>query len=403
MGGAEAVLLELMNGLSATGNDLELWLVLGAEGPLAEKARKLSVRVMVEPFPAALARLGDAAQNRMAVLWSLVKAFPDTILYTRRLSKICRRVDPDIIHTNGFKMHLLGIWCRPRRSAAVMHIHDYAGSRPLIRYLLRPFRRVWAAAIANSRSVAAELAEVLPGLRIVPIYNAVDTERFAPAGSRLDLDTLAGLSPAAPGTLRVGLVATYARWKGHKVFLKALSELPPSLCVRGYVIGGPIYQTSGSQWSEEELKLEASELGIAGKVGFVGFLNDTAPAMRSLDVVVHASTEPEPFGMVIIEAMACGRAVIASRAGGAVELVVEGQNALSHPPGDATALMHQILRLAQDERLRRCLGAAGRRGAVRLFRTDRLASEVLALYRELQGKPTSPGMRVEASSPVIHQ
>src|SRR5579864_1654407 len=110
MGGAEAVLLELMNGLSATGNDLELWLVLGAEGPLADKARKLSVRVMVEPFPAALARLGDAAQNRMAVLWSLVKAFPDTILYTRRLSKICRRVDPDIIHTNGFKMHLLGIW-----------------------------------------------------------------------------------------------------------------------------------------------------------------------------------------------------------------------------------------------------------------------------------------------------
>jgi glycosyltransferase involved in cell wall biosynthesis len=403
MGGAETALLELLASLDAAAGDRELWLVLGEDGPLGERARKLSVQVVVELFPPALARLGDAGQKRVAILWSLVKAIPEMILYTRRLSRICQRVDPDIVHTNGFKMHLLGIWSSPRRSAVVWHIHDYVGARPLMSRLLRPFREACAAAIADSKSVAAELRELLPGLRVVPIYNAVDMERFAPTGNRLDLDTLAGLSPAPPGTVRVGLVATFARWKGHKVFLKALSQLPASLSVRGYVIGGPIYQTSGSQWSMQELEQEADELGIAGRVGFTGFLDDTAAAMRSLDIVVHASTEPEPFGMVIVEGMACGKAVIASRTGGAAELFVEGENALSHSPGDAMALAHQILRLAEDDGLRRRLGLAGRGTAERFYRGKRLASEVLALYREVRGEPAGRETPVEIPSSVLHQ
>ena len=89
----------------------------------------------------------------------------------------------------------------------------------------------------------------MPGLRIVPIYNAIDLQRFSPAGERMDLDAKAGLPPAAPGTVRVGLIATFAHWKGHKVFLEALARLPEDVPVRGYIIGGPIYQTDGSQWS----------------------------------------------------------------------------------------------------------------------------------------------------------
>ena len=90
------------------------------------------------------------------------------------------------------------------------------------------------------------------GLRIVPIYNAIDLERFSPAGDRLDLDAKAGLAPPAPGTVRVGLIATFARWKGHKVFLEALARVSPDVPIRGYIIGGPIYQTDGSQWSALE-------------------------------------------------------------------------------------------------------------------------------------------------------
>jgi glycosyltransferase involved in cell wall biosynthesis len=103
--------------------------------------------------------------------------------------------------------------------------------------------------------------------------------------------------------------------------------------------------------------------------------------MRSLDVVVHASTEPEPFGLVIAEAMACGRAVVASRAGGAAELIHPEEDALGHAPGDTAGLSAQIRRLVEDEALRARLGIAGRAVAEARFDRTRLAAELVPIYR----------------------
>jgi glycosyltransferase involved in cell wall biosynthesis len=385
LGGAETSLRELLASIRAAEPGWELWLVLGEDGPLAGIARDLGVKVLVKPFPPALARLGDT--GRWAAVLGLLKAALATGRYARGLRRWLRQIEPDIIHSNGFKMHLLGAWVRPRRSPLIWHIHDYVSPRPLMRRLLRPFQKACTLAVVNSNSVAEDLARALPGLRTVPIYNAIDLRRFSPEGKALDLDALAGLQPPESGTIRVGLIATFARWKGHKVFLEALSRLPAGAPVRGYIIGGPIYQTDGSQWSARELHQEVERLGLAGKVGFTGFLEDTSAALRSLDVVVHASTQPEPFGMVIIEGMACGRAVIASQAGGAAELFADGENAVAHAPGDVAGLARQIGRLSRDARLRVALGQAGRSTAERFYQGQRLAGELLAVYREVGGEP----------------
>ena len=380
-GGAETALRELLASVRAAEPAWELWLVLGEDGPLAGIARELGANVVVMPFPAALSRLGENARG--GALAGLLKALPATAWYAHRLARWLRKMQPDIIHTNGLKMHLLGAWTCPRRSPLIWHIHDYVSLRRLMRRLLWPSRKACAAVIVNSKSVAQDMERVLPGMRIVPIYNAIDLDRFSPVGEQLDLDERCGLAPAAPGTVRVGLVATFARWKGHKVFLEALARLAPDLPVRGYIIGGPIYQTDGSQWSAEELQREAERLELTGKVGFTGFVEDTPAAMRSLDIVVHASTQPEPFGMVIIEGMACGRAVIACRAGGAAELFTDGENALAHAPGDAAALARQIERLIGDEGLRKQLGKRGRATAELHYHGKRLAAELVDLYRNV--------------------
>lgn len=383
LGGAETSLCALLASLRAAEPSFELWLVLGEDGPLADIARDLGVEVRVRPFPSALRRLGDAGTGRFQAGLALVKAAPGTARYAWELAAWLRGLRPDIVHTNGLKMHLLGAWTRPRGSSLVWHIHDYVGRRPVMRGLLRRFHKACACGIANSKSVASDLETVFPSLPVRPIYNSIDLQRFSPAGSKLDLDALAGLAPAAPETIRAGLVGTFAKWKGHKVFLEALARLGEAVPVRGYVIGGPIYQTSGSQWSRQELEQEVDRLGLRGKVGFTGFVRDVAPAMRSLDMVIHASTEPEPFGMVIIEGMACGKPVIASQAGGACELFRDGETALGHGPGDDQALARQILRLAGDRELREQLGRAGRRAAETRFHGPRLVQELLATYREL--------------------
>jgi glycosyltransferase involved in cell wall biosynthesis len=200
------------------------------------------------------------------------------------------------------------------------------------------------------------------------------------------LDEMAGLPPALPGTLRVGLVATYGRWKGHDVFLRAAAEVlrqDGETPWRFYVVGGPIYATSNSQYSRDELVRMAHGLGLSGNVGFVPFQADPRDAFRSLDVVVHASTRPEPFGRTIVEAMACGKPSLVSRGGGATELVIEGVSALTYTPGSWVEISKLLRRLvAVQERAR--LGAAARAQAVARFSRARLGPNLRTLYDQLR-------------------
>ena len=207
-------------------------------------------------------------------------------------------------------------------------MQDFFGLRPVTPLLLKGVRRGVHGAIAISQAVARDLQRLMPGLPTEVILHAIDTAAFAPgAGDGQLLDRLAGLPEAEPGTVRIGLVATYAHWKGHEVFLQAAAAMcqdpnpDPQPPLRFYIVGGPVYQTRG-QHTEEGLRRRVAELGLTDRVGFVPFQQETVPIYRALDVVVHASTQPEPFGLTIVEAMSCGRAVVVlaacRRCGGAV-------------------------------------------------------------------------------------
>jgi glycosyltransferase involved in cell wall biosynthesis len=398
MGGAEMSLLDLLGSLRAAEPDWDLWLILGEEGPLAKRARELDVQVVVEPFPPALAHLGDAGNGLIRTLGRVLKASAGTVSYVSRLRRKLSGIKPDLIHTNGFKMHLLGLWAGAGHEPVIWHIRDYVSSRPLMRRMLGSHASRCAAAVAISESVARDLEQVCgPRLATHCIYNAVDLKRYSPEGRKSDLDGLSNMPPAEAGIVRIGLVATLARWKGHDVFLRALAHLPAETRYRAYVIGGPIYQTENSQHALEELRTLAFHLKIGHKVGFTGFVEEPADAMRALDIVVHASTQPEPFGRVIAEAMACGRAVLCSAGGGAAELVTEGQDALCHQPGNVTQLAQRISELALDPGLRDRLSRAARSTAETRFDCNRLAAELIPVYqRALRGNQPAPAAQLPA-------
>jgi glycosyltransferase involved in cell wall biosynthesis len=388
LGGAETALLEMLAALREARPAWTLGVVASAPGPLLDRAAELGAEVAALTFPRQLASLGEwgqrgslAARARLAAA-ACGAALP-TIGYASRLHRHLVTWRPDIVHTNGLKMHLLGSRCRPGGVPVLWHMHDYPDSRPLTAVLLHAQAHRCAQVVANSESVARAAHELLgPQSRVRVVYNAVDLDRFQPEGASIDLDALAGLPPLEAGGLRVGLVATFARWKGHDVFLKALSALRAPVPVRGYVIGGPIYETASSQFSSEELRHLATSCGLrGGSIGFTGRVADVPAAMRSLDVVVHASTDPEPFGLVIAEAMACGRPIVVSRAGGAEEIAQAG--ALFHAPGNAAELAGRLTELASNPAMRAALAKAGRDAAVRLFGRARLASSLIPLYESL--------------------
>lgn len=389
LGGAEKSLLDLLASMRAAKPDWPLRLIVSEDGPLVSRSIALGVATTVVPLPSTVARLGDAAvggpaghqRSRWSLMSELLSAAPAVLRYVRKLRKVIREIAPDVIHSNGFKMHLLGLWAKSAQAPIIWHIHDYVGTRPLMARLLCRYATRAALAVANSDSVAADVKTICGSrLNVNTIYNGVDLDNFSPFGPTLDLDALSGFAPATPETIRVGLLATLARWKGHETFLRAMAQIPADVPARGYVAGGALYQTNGSQHSLSELKLLAGKLGVSERVGFTGFIDEPASAMRSLDIVVHASTEPEPFGLVIVEGMACGRAVVVSEGGGAAELITVGTNALGHTPGDAEALAKCITRLATDSDLRRKIGQAGRSTAEQRFDRSRLAKELIPLY-----------------------
>jgi glycosyltransferase involved in cell wall biosynthesis len=387
LGGAETSLLAMLASVRGAQPSWALHLVTAGEGPLNAAAGALGITTTVQPFPPALARLGEHGAHadrsgylRLAARFA--RAASTLPGYVGRLRREIRSFRPDIIHTNGLKMHLLAGWAA-RSVPLVWHLHDYLGSRPLTARLLRRNASRCSVLVANSMSVARDATATLGnGIRVVPILNAVDLDRFLPTGDRADLDRLAGLPAAPAGTIRVGLLGTFARWKGHGTFLSAVAQLPGDLPIRAYVIGDALYQTDGSQHSGVELRQMAASLGIADRVGFTGFIERSDAALRALDIVVHASTSPEPFGLVIAEAMACGRAVIVSGAGGAAELVSPDVDALTHTPGNAGELAARIATLAADASLRARIGTAGRATAERAFDRARLARELIPVYHD---------------------
>jgi glycosyltransferase involved in cell wall biosynthesis len=392
LGGAERSLLDILWSVRAAKPDWSLHLVVSDFGPLVSQSLALGVPTTVVPFPARIARLGDAGaggpaghqQSRWSLLREMFLTGPAAWRYVRRLRRTLRELAPDVIHSNGFKMHILAVWARLDRVPIIWHVHDYVSTRPMMARLLRRYAKRCALAVANSKSVAADVEEVCGRqLTVKAIYNGIDLENFSPAGPALDLDALSGLPPANGETVRVGMLATMARWKGHETFLRALALIPADLPVRCYIAGAALYQTNGSQHSLAELKQLAATLGVSHRVGFTGFVDQPAAAMRALDIVVHASTRPEPFGLVIVEGMACGRAVIASEGGGASELITAETNALSHSPDDANTLAGCITRLATDSELRLKLGQAGRITAEQRFDRARLATELVPIYQNV--------------------
>ncbi len=391
LGGSERSLLDSLASLRASVPSVESRLLVFAEGALAEQARAQGVPVDVRPMPSGLASLGESSAARRGVAaraLSLLWAAPGFAGYVASLRRATRAFAPHVLHTNGMKAHVLMAATAPELPR-VVHLRDFASERPLSRHLL-PLLGRGALVVTNSVAVERDALRVAPRLRTRVVYNGIDLDAFHPGPRELThLANLARLPVPPPDTCVVGLLATYAWWKGHRTFLNAAARVrqaAPELPLRFYVVGGPIYGTPGSELSEREIRDLVRELGLADSVGLVPFQTDPARVYRDLDVVVHASERPEPFGRTIVEGMATGRPVVAARAGGAAELFDEGETALGHRPGDPEDLARALLRLAGDAGLRKALGRRARAAAEQRFDRRRLGPELHAAYVTLLGE-----------------
>ena len=132
----------------------------------------------------------------------------------------------------------------------------------------------------------------------------------------------------------------------------------------------------------EELNQIAKHYELGKKVEFIPFQPDSAEVMRSLDIVVHASTNPEPFGRVIAEAQACGRSVVAVNSGGSAEAFEDGVTGLGVQRDDAEDLADKLILLIQNQILRQSLGENGPEFVKRMFDRRNLADQWIKIYEQ---------------------
>ncbi len=157
-----------------------------------------------------------------------------------------------------------------------------------------------------------------------------------------------------------GMLGRIAPWKGQDLFLRAFAAAFPAGGERAVLVGKPMF---GEESYERELHALVAQLGIAERVEFRGFREDVWRELASFDVLVHASVIPEPFGLVVLEGMAAGLAVIAADEGGPADVIADGLNGRLFRSRDRDSLTAAMVALGADPAERRRLGGAARRAA----------------------------------------
>jgi glycosyltransferase involved in cell wall biosynthesis len=349
LGGAEAMLQTVLDGARADGHELEL--VFFEPGPWPQELLDAGFRVDV---------IG-AGRLRQVHLWAA------TVL---RLARILRRRRPDLLLNWSAKTQLYG------SPAAVL-----AGMSG---------RVVWWQQLIPGANWIDRCASLLPAAAVGCYSDAAGQAQARLFPHRATFVVAAGApvpdgDPTEPplelpsGVPVVGLVGRLQPWKGQDRLLEAQSILRD----RGHemhlvIIGGDAYDLSPAY--AESLPRLATRLGLVASVTMTGQVPDAGPYFGQLDVLVNAS-DPEPFGIVLLEGMAHGVPVVAVGSGGPAEFIVDGETGLIARSGDPRALADAIEPLLASEQLRRKLGQAGRESFMRDF-TDAAMRE--RFFRQMQ-------------------
>jgi glycosyltransferase involved in cell wall biosynthesis len=233
--------------------------------------------------------------------------------------------------------------------------------------------------IAVSRAVADHVLQVAPEAdgKLTMVYNGITRQDVVVTRPREAVRRDWRLPPGVP---LAGCVAQLVRWKRQDLFLRAGARLIAHLPdVRLVIVGGDLHGANARY--AEELRRLAVHLGISDRVIWAGHRQDIADVVAALDVVVHPATE-EPFGRVILEALALGTPVVAADAAGPAEIIEQGQSGLLVPPGDADALFQATRRVLSDSELAERLRTGGLRRARKFLARD-TAELTVQLYRQL--------------------
>jgi len=348
LSGGQRDLVDLVGALDK--NRVDVHVAVPAEGPLAEALRQCGSTVHLVPMGSGLRQLSRWELQRRP--WTAAVHLVAGIAASRRLVRLARELRPAFVHTNTMKAHVLAVpAARLSRSRLIWHVRDILGPGWLGSVFAGLAGFVPDDVVCISRAAAQPFAHGRAASRVRVVYNGITPRRVAAA----EVETWRSRLGAGPGQRVVGMVGQIARWKGQDIFVEAAHRLASKRSDVRFCIAGACLFPENEAAFERDLLDRAGQGALRDRMVVLGPVDDVDGIMAALDVAVHASRLPEPFGRVIVEAMAQGTPVVTTALGAGPELVQTGYGRIV-PPDDPAALASALEELLDSaEGLRPCL------------------------------------------------
>lgn len=355
IGGAEVSLLTLLKGLDR--RQFQPLVALPYDGPLAERVRRLGLTPHLLPM--------ETRRRRRPI-----QHFVSSLALTRWL----RTCGASLVHSNSFWAPELVVPAAVRANRpCIYHCRDFYPDLDEAR--LSAFRKC-RALIAISEGVAKSVLAHDPSLPIQIIHNPVDLDQYERELVQADYRSLEGWENARIA----GIASRISPEKGQLEFVRAAAKAAQDVPdARFLVVGGEQF-THESDYLQR-VRSEVQNLGLSEKIHFTGFIQSMPAVYKAMDVCVLASLR-EPFGRIVIEAMAAGCAVVATRSGGPQEIITDGENGLLVEPGDVEGMAKAVTDLLQDVEKRTALAESGRELVETSYSLDQVR-RVEDLYRRI--------------------
>lgn len=295
-----------------------------------------------------------------------------------RCAALLRKLDISLLHLNNsiVKNHS---WMLAALLAQIPCITHERGINDAFLVRARWLARRLDAVICISAAVRNNfVAHGLGDLRLVLIHNGLDPLKMHVTRPVEEVRRELGV----PGTARlVGIVGNIKPWKGQELVIRAMAllrdDFPDLVCL---LIGDT--SPDAARYRTEILAL-IDRLGLVDRIMVTGFRRDVADYINTLEIQIHASVEPEPFGRVLLEGMALEKPLVASRGGAVPEIVVDGRTGLLFEPGDSRALADGLRTLLSDPELGLRMGREGRRRLDTEFSIQQNICRTQSLYQSL--------------------
>ncbi len=372
MYGSDRVLLDLIVGLDR--RRYHAVVLLPEEGLLADELRAAGAQVHIGP----VCKISRATLSPLGML----RFLSDIVGSYRCIAGIAGETRPWLVHSNTLAVFGGAVWARLNRVPHLWHVHEIILS-PIVAKKMLPFllRLLADRVVCNSRATAAWVIGEQPKLKAITsiIWNGL-SDSFAASAKAGDLRSELDIPRHH---VLIGLVGRINRWKGHTLLLRAAEKL----AARGVsnftvlFVGGV---ASGYDYVKEQLQREIANSSAKAHIRVLDFHSNISAIWAEVDIGAVPSTEPEPFGVVALEAMALGKPVVAAAHGGLVDIVVPGETGILFVPRDEDSLADALQELVSDGEKRRRMGEAGRIRQKELFSFTAYVKAFHQIYEEVE-------------------